>query len=356
MPIYPKLSERQQAIVNFAKKEKTFQTKDVFLAVGKEFNVKRLTVIRDLSYLEKNSILKKQGQGRSVSYRISQKYLALEKIDIKEYFSLPFSERKARPLFNDEIFSILNDDLFGEEELDKLERVNKKYVETNTRLAKESPAILRKEWERLIIELSWKSSEIEDNTYTLLETEALIKEMRFAKGKGKAEAQMILNHKKTLDFILANKNYFADINLDKIVRTHELLTKKVDIKKDFRDHPVGITGTIYRPIQKRREIEVAMEKLAETMVTIANPFVKAFVILIMVAYIQPFEDGNKRTSRIIANAILYAHDKSILSYRNVDSIEYKKAMLLFYEQNNISYIKEIFIAQFEFAVENYFSE
>jgi Fic family protein len=356
MSFYPKLSERQLAIVDFAKKEKTFQTKDVFLVVGKKFDVKRLTIVRDLSYLEKNSILEKHGEGRSVLYKISPQYLALEKINVNKYFSLPFSERKASPIFNDEIFSILNDRLFSEEEIEKLEKANEKYTKTNQELAKDSPTILRREWERLIIELSWKSSEIEGNTYTLLETEALLREMRFAKGKDKAEAQMILNHKKALDFILANKNYFKDITLNKIIKTHELLTEKIDIKKDFRDHPVGITGTIYRPLPRKKDIENAMSKLVEALSKVTNPFVRAFIVLVMIAYIQPFEDGNKRTSRIIANAVLYSHDKAMLSYRDIDSVEYKKAMILFYEQNNISYIKEIFIAQFEFAVENYFGQ
>ena len=356
MPTYPKLSERQAAIIAFAKEEKAFQTKDVFAKIGKKLDVKRLTIVRDLSYLEKNNILKKSGKGRSVAYEVSRAYLALEKIDVEKYFSLPFSERSARPLFNNEIFSILDEGLFSQEEIEKLEEINKRYVETNSKLTKESPAILRKEWERLIIELSWKSSEIEGNTYTLLETEALLREMRFAKGKDRTEAQMILNHKKALDFILANKNYFANIDLDKIIKVHELLTEKVDVKKDFRDHPVGITGTIYRPLPKRKDIETAMKKLAEVLEAVANPYVKSFIILIMIAYIQPFEDGNKRTSRIIANAILHANGKAMLSYRNVDAIEYKKAMLLFYEQNNISYIKEIFITQFEFAVKNYFEQ
>ena len=87
---------------------------------------------------------------------------------------------------------------------------------------------------------------------------------------------------------------------------------------------------------------------------INNPIVKAFTALVMLAYIQPFEDGNKRTARVVANAILHAHDKSMLSYRDVDVVEYKKAALLFYEQNNLSYFKKIFKEQFEFAVENYF--
>lgn len=354
MSVYSPLNERQQIVIDFAKKEKIFQTKDVLGVIEEKFGVKRLTLIRDLSFLEKNNILEKRGKGRSISYSISKRYLALEKIDVAEYFSRPFSERRARPSFNDEIFSILDDNLFSEEERERLERINRKYIETRHKLTKESPTIFRKEWERLIIELSWKSSEIEGNTYTLLETEALIREMRFAEGKDKAEAQMILNHKKTLDFILAHKNDFEDIDLGKIIKIHEFLTEGIDIKRDLRDHPVGITGTMYRPLPRKKDIEGALEKLTGSLLGVANPFVKAFIILIMIAYIQPFEDGNKRTSRIIANAVLHAHDKSMLSYRNVDSVEYKKAILLFSEQNNISFMKEIFIQQFEFAVENYF--
>ncbi len=354
MSLYVTLNDRQKAIIDFAKKEKTFQNRDVLAVIEKKFDVKRLTIVRDLSFLEKNNILKKHGKGRSISYNIFKQYLALEKIDVEKYFLRPFPEREARPLFNDEIFSILNNDLFSEDEIARLEKVNKKYIETRNKLIKDSPTIFRKEWERLIIEMSWKSSEIEGNTYTLLETEALIREMRFAKGKDKAEAQMILNHKKALDFILADKKYFEKITLNKIIKTHELLTDEIDIKKDFRDHPVGITGTIYRPLPRKKAIEDAMAKLIESLNKELRPFVEAFIILVMIAYIQPFEDGNKRTSRIIANAVLHAHNKSMLSYRNIDNVEYKKAILLFYEQNNISYIKEIFIQQFEFSVENYF--
>lgn len=75
----------------------------------------------------------------------------------------------------------------------------------------------------------------------------------------------------------------------------------------------------------------------------------------MIAYIQPFEDGNKRTSRILANALLLAFDYCPLSYRSVDEIEYKKAVILFYEQNNLAYFKKLFIEQFKQAVNKYFS-
>jgi len=83
-------------------------------------------------------------------------------------------------------------------------------------------------------------------------------------------------------------------------------------------------------------------------------FEKALLLLVLLSYIQPFSDGNKRTARIVSNAILIKNKYCPISFRTVDSIEYKKAMLLFYEQNNISAFKEIFINQFEFAVNTYF--
>nr|MBP9068845.1 Fic family protein [Bacteroidia bacterium] len=85
-----------------------------------------------------------------------------------------------------------------------------------------------------------------------------------------------------------------------------------------------------------------------------NVFEKALLVLVLISYIQPFGDGNKRTARIISNAILMNHKYCPLSFRTVDSLDYKKAMLIFYEQNNLSAVKQIFISQFKFAVETYF--
>ncbi len=74
----------------------------------------------------------------------------------------------------------------------------------------------------------------------------------------------------------------------------------------------------------------------------------------LLSYIQAFVDGNKRVARIISNAVLIAHGYCPLSFRSVESIDYKKAMLIFYEQNNVSAFKKIFMDQFEFAVNTYF--
>jgi len=85
-----------------------------------------------------------------------------------------------------------------------------------------------------------------------------------------------------------------------------------------------------------------------------NGFEKALLAVVLISYIQPFEDGNKCTGRMLSNAILLAYDACPLSYRSVDSLDYKKAMLLFYEQNNVSAFKRLFIEQNVFAVNNYF--
>ena len=349
-----KFNKRQQSLIDFARTKQSFQTKDAWVVVGQEFGVERLTIVRDLSKLEKADVLVKRGAGRSVYYFLAKIYRITEKIPVEEYFSVRFQKRDLIPFFNYDIFQIFKNGVFTEQEKEDLKGYNKKYITKKNLLQKESPAILRREWERLIIELSWKSSEIEGNTYTLLETEALIKEHEFARGKDRAEAQMILNHKITLEFILKNPNYLKIYNDNKVKKLHSLLIEDLDIKKDFRNHSVGIGGTLYRPLGKAKDITQVMGQLSKLINDQHNPFEKAFLSLIMIAYIQPFEDGNKRTSRIISNAILYAYDCAMLSYRDIEVSEYKKAALLFYEQNNVHYFKQIFMEQFIFSTQNYF--
>lgn len=349
-----KYNKRQQAIIDFARTKDSFQTKDVLEAVGKEYDVKRLTIVRDLDKLTRDQILRREGAGRSVHYTLSPRFRIAETIEVESYFSVIPEKRNIIPFFNYEIFKLLSDGVFTEDEIRFLEGKNQRYREQRAVLTHESPAILRREWERLIVEFSWKSSEIEGNTYTLLETEALIKEHEYAKGKDKAEAQMILNHKTALDFILQQDQYLATYDEEKAKTLHSLLVVDMDISIDFRNHPVGIGGTLYRPLGKKEAISEAMNRLTNLISIQKNAYEKAFLALILISYIQPFEDGNKRISRIVANAILHAQDCAMMSYRNVEVSEYKKAALLFYEQNNIHYFKKIFIEQFVFSADNYF--
>ena len=133
-----------------------------------------------------------------------------------------------------------------------------------------------------------------------------------------------------------------------------VLIQKLHVDPGVRKHPVGITGTLYRPLDNEWQIREALEKFIAVINASPHPLEKALIASAMVAYIQPFADGNKRTSRMLTNAILVAHDFYPLSYRVVNETLYKQALINFYEQHSLYELKRILIEQYEFALNNYF--
>ena len=165
---------------------------------------------------------------------------------------------------------------------------------------------------------------------------------------------MLLNHKEAIDFIIENPDYLFPLSISKIEDIHSILTKELAVDRNIRKRRVGISGTNYRPIDNEFQIKEALSLTCDLINKKENVFEQALLALILISYIQPFVDGNKRTARIVSNAILINHKYCPVSFRTVDSVDYKKAMLLFYEQNNITILKRIFIEQYEFAVKTYF--
>ena len=165
---------------------------------------------------------------------------------------------------------------------------------------------------------------------------------------------MLLNHKDALRFVLDNPDYLQHLTISHIEDIHHLLTKELSVDTGLRHRRVGITGTQYRPLDNEFQIREAMRDTCNLINSRSNIFEKALLALSLLSYIQPFMDGNKRTARITSNALLIANGYCPLSFRTVDSIDYKKAMLIFYEQNNLHAFKKIFIDQYEFAVREYF--
>jgi Fic family protein len=274
-------------------------------------------------------------------------------MDIEEYFNKEIDERTIKNSFNFDLTSNLlrNVKLFTDEELQNLTDLQETYQRNVSRLTPEAYA---KELERLAIDLSWKSSQIEGNTYSLLETERLLKEKETAEGKTKDEAVMLLNHKEALDYIFEDPDYLTPLSIARIEEIHSILVKDLGIDRNIRNRRVGITGTNYVPLDNEFQLREALQDLCDIVNNRDSVFEKALLLLVLISYIQPFSDGNKRVARIISNAILMAGEHCPISFRTIDSIDYKKAMLLFYEQNNITRFKEIFIDQFEFAVRTYF--
>lgn len=142
--------------------------------------------------------------------------------------------------------------------------------------------------------------------------------------------------------------------MHRIENIHSILTKELEVDRNIRHRRVGITGTNYRPLDNEFQIREALEDTCTLVNGKDNVFEKALLTLVLLSYIQAFVDGNKRTARITSNAILIANGYCPIPFRTVDSIDYKKAMLMFYEQNNIAAFKKIFIEQFLFAVKTYF--
>lgn len=311
------------------------------------------TVKRILSSLVDNGSALVSGQGRATRYSVSPQAQVTMELNIDTYFQKETDEREVQTSFN---FDLINETLPKVElfTVEEKERLNALQAQFTRNLEGITPTEYRKEMERLGIDLSWKSSQIEGNTYSLLETERLLKDKQTASGKTKEEAVMLLNHKDALDFVLADPEYLREISVRRIEELHTLLVKELDVDKGIRKRRVGVTGTNYRPLDNEYQIREALEDTCRLINGKENVFEKALLALVLLSYIQAFADGNKRTARITSNAILIANRYCPISFRSVDSVDYKKAMLIFYEQNNISAFKKIFIDQFAFAVNTYF--
>lgn len=323
------------------------------IKAGMSLEMSDATIKRVLSKAVKDGMVLVIGKGRATKYRLTPQAHVTMDLNLDTYFDKDVDEREVQEGFN---FELINDilpkvELFTPEELNILNSVQEQFRQ---HLSEMNDTEYRKEMERLGIDLSWKSSQIEGNTYSLLETERLLREKETASGKTKDEAIMLLNHKDALDFILDVPDYLQPLKVNRIEDIHSILTKELGVERNIRHRRVGITGTNYRPLDNEFQIREALEDSVRLINSKSVVFDKALLALVLLSYIQAFTDGNKRTARIVSNGILIANGYCPISFRTVDSIDYKKAMLLFYEQNNIAAFKRIFIDQFLFAVKTYF--
>lgn len=344
------LTKRQLFILQVISELKKATNGEILKRVVERFDASRITLVRDLNELVLQKKLRRLGKGRSIFYELTAPPL-LKTFDLETYFQEETDKRHIREdridFANKKGFS----ELFTQQELHSIGMLTKTYQK---RLKTYDSALIQKELERITIEFSWRSSHIEGNTYSLLDTERLIKEHREAVGKTHGEALMILNHKTALEYVWRHAKDFSTLSLRKIEEIHDLIVKNLGITRGLRKRPVGIVGTRYKPFDNIFQIREAMENLCRLINKTKHPFEKACVAVAGISYIQPFEDGNKRTSRLLGNAILLTHRYCPLSYRSVDETEYKKAIILFYEQHTFAAFKKIFLEQYEFAVENYF--
>ena len=345
------INSRQEQILKLLKEKGGLSRSDLAGQVVSKKGNSRITLIRDLNGLVKNGYVVVQGKGRATNYGLVAKNPILEYVNLSNYFKVDQEKRNVKINFNNGVYKNLSG-LYSKQEIELWEKSKTRFGEARKKL---DPSIYKRELERFVIEFSWKSSQIEGNTYSLIETETLIKQNIRAHGHPEDEARMILNHKDAFNSILKNKNDFKKLDFSDVVQLHNILIKGL-VASGIRSQRVMITGTNYEPLSDKNELENALRKLIKYVNSIEYPPEKALILAAMIAYIQPFADGNKRTARMLSNALLIAYDYLPLSYRNVDVNEYRSAMIVFYETNNFFNFKRIFMNQLEFAANNYFQQ
>ena len=345
------INPKQQKIIDLFLRHDFLSSSEVHNHLSKEGGETSLvTVKRELSRMATLKLLAASGRGRSRTYGISILGRIFSKVDASSFNAAEPDTRYGMANFNFDLLPSFPPDIFTSAELTTLEEATDEYHRHSANLPR---AIEKKELERLIIELSWKSSKIEGNTYTLLDTEKLILEHKEARGHDKKEARMILNHKDAFTFVRENKKEFRTLTRANLEQLHGILVKDLSVDTGLRQKPVGVTGSKYRPLDNVHQIREAVVALAAAMSKAKTAYEKAVLALLGISYIQPFDDGNKRTGRIMANAILLAHNRAPLSYRSVEEKDYREAILVFYEVNSIVPFKNIFVEQYVFAAKNY---
>ena len=345
------ISSREQKIISTLLEHGSARSSDIHkMLVERGEDISLVTVKRALADMTTQGVLLASGSGRSSSYHVSVLGRMFADIDARAYCAIEPDRRYGQKRYNQDLFAGIPDTIFSPIELQKLEDATTEYARRTTDIP---PAIEKRELERLVIELSWKSSKIEGNTYTLLDTEKLILENKEAPGHSHSEARMILNHKDAFNFVRENTAFFRTLSRAHIEELHAILIKDLNVGEGLRERVVGIVGSLYQPLDNLHQVREGLEALIGTIARVQTPYAKALVALLGISYLQPFEDGNKRTARLLANAILLAYACAPLSYRSVEESEYREAMLVFYEISSIVPFKKIFIEQYDFAARNY---
>ncbi len=209
---------------------------------------------------------------------------------------------------------------------------------------------------RLLIDLAWNSSRLEGNTYSLLDTKRLIELGEAAAGRAPREAQMILNHKDAIEFLVSASDEIG-FNRYTILNLHALLANNLladpEAAGRLRRIAVGIERSTFHPLEVPAVIEECFDQILATATAIADPFEQAFFAMVQIPYLQPFDDVNKRVSRLAANIPLIKANLAPLSFADLPGQVYTQAILGVYELNRIELLKDVFIWAYERSAQRY---
>ncbi len=211
-------------------------------------------------------------------------------------------------------------------------------------------------YERLLIDLSWSSSRLEGNTYSLLDTKELLAHGTRAEGKSAEETQMVLNHKKAIELLVEGAD---DIGFNRytLMNVHAALSENLLSERGdegrLRERPVEISGTTYVPTAIPQLIVEMFDQFLSHANTIPDPFEQSFFAMVHIPYLQPFVDVNKRTSRLAANISLIKSNYCPLSFVDVPESAYVEGTLAIYEDQDISLLRDVFLWAYQRSAQQY---
>lgn len=274
--------------------------------------------------------------------------------EVRQYVSQPIQRREPIGYRRDFLLSYPDNGPY-------LDDATRKHLHQIGRAHQESvPAgtMARQVMGRLLIDLSWASSYLEGNTYSLLETERLISFGQAAEGKDALETQMILNHKQAIEFLVESADDIG-FNRYSILNLHAILSDNLLPNPEacgrLRQIAVGIGGSVYSPLSTPQLLDEYFQRALDTAEAISDPFEQSFFALVHLSYLQPFEDVNKRVARLAANIPLIKHNLCPLSFIDVPKKSYVEGILGVYELNRIELMRDVFVWGYERSVKRYLS-
>lgn len=352
--IIQELKAIEAALANF---KQGASIEDIKAAI--EIDIEVRTLQRRLDKLQEQGIVQTSGKRRSTLYYLVQDDkrtiaaddsiipLSAAGMEIKQALSQPIGKRRLVGYNIDFLISYRpNKDSY----LTITEK--KKLAELGKTASLDQPAgtYAKEILQRLLIDLSWNSSRLEGNTYSLLDTQRLISQGHVADNKTDKEAQMILNHKDAIEFIVQDAeeigfNRYTLTSLHSLLSDHLLPNPAASGR--LRTFGVGITNSVFTPLGIPQQIEEMFEIILARTEKIENPFEQAFFVMVHLPYLQPFDDVNKRVSRLAANIALNKHNLAPLAFVDVPKDIYVQGMLGVYELNRIELLKDVFMWAYE---------
>lgn len=335
-------------------------------------DVPRRTLQYRLKQLVNNGQLQMEGSGRWARYHLaaSDSSTATENDDqssdyvdlitlsdkakaVRDYVQKPVAGRKPVGYSRDFLDQYEPNVTFYLEEDDRgrLERLGK--PQTATQPAGTYAKLILN---RLLIDLAWNSSRLEGNTYSLLDTKRLIEFGEEATGRDHIEAQMILNHKDAIEFLVGSVDEI-DFNSYTFLNLHALLSNNLladpTAAGRLRYIAVGIEKSAFHPLEVPQLIDECFNTILSKAAAIDNPFEQAFFVMVHIPYLQPFDDVNKRVSRLAANIPLIRSNLAPFSFTDVPQRAYTEAILGVYELNDTALLKDVFLWAYERSAAQY---